>query len=73
MRIIPINLVNYKYTAQQQGKRPAKTVTAKQHYTAAAFMGYKPEYRNMLRNSGTASNIKTEKCFNQMKQVSGNR
>lgn len=44
MRITPINLVNYKYTAQQQGKRPVKTVTAKQHYPAAAFMGYKPEY-----------------------------
>lgn len=44
MRIIPINLVNYKYTAQQQGKRPVKTVTEKQHYSAAAFMGYKPEY-----------------------------
>ena len=43
MRITPVNLINYKYTAHQQDNRPAKTVRTKQNYPAA-FMGYKPEY-----------------------------
>lgn len=64
MRITPVNLINYKYTAHQQDNRPAKTVRTKQNYPAA-FMGYKPEYSEYVAKFWNSIKHQNGKIFQQ--------